>query len=220
GRCEPVTLLEVDRVDLRHADERLDVDRPGTAGCDLVQFRGVDDDIVAVLEFVSLDNVVVIDFFPGTFVDALVPDPIARTTLELSEMDTVVGCRAVELDRYCHQPEIEGPPPDRSWHGRSLLLFNYVLPGVPVPGPVSPRAVPCPATGRTSARDVSARCGSCARQARTCRAPTSPAAWRSWRRRGTVGSTARCGFVRTRSGSRPGRRSEEHTTELQSRFDL
>jgi hypothetical protein len=113
-----ISLLEVDRVDVFERDEVLDLDGPGLPGRHPLQLLGGDDDELALVHFVALDDVLVVDLPPGVLRDPLVPDPLLGPLLELVEPDVLLLGGRVQLHRHGHQPEADRPAPDRTSHDR------------------------------------------------------------------------------------------------------
>jgi hypothetical protein len=81
-------------------DEVGDVDGLGAARRDLVQFVGLDDDVLAFAQLEAFDDVFAGDLVTGVFVDPPVVDPVRGAALQLLEVDGVVLGRGEQVDRH------------------------------------------------------------------------------------------------------------------------
>ncbi|GAA3126157.1 hypothetical protein GCM10020254_86960 [Streptomyces goshikiensis] len=104
ARAEVVGLVEEDRVDLRQVDEPGDVQRPGAARCDVVEFLRLDQNVL-VAGVVALDDVRQLYLVARALVDPAVADPVGGAALELVEVDGVAVGGRVEAHRQANQAE-------------------------------------------------------------------------------------------------------------------
>jgi hypothetical protein len=115
-RADVVGTGEVHRLDPVQIDEAGHIDHLGPARCDLVEFAGIDDHVVAFAEVVALDDVVRGDLPAGALVDAFAADAVRAVPLQLMEVHGVVLGRRVQTDRDGDQSEGENSGPDGSRH--------------------------------------------------------------------------------------------------------
>ena len=116
---------------------------------------------------------VVGDLLAGPLVDLLVADAVRGPVLELVEVDALVRGRRVQPDGDVHQPEAEGPLPNRAWHAQQITSpepVHHLVTAI--------RHTECHghrACRRASARPCSAAWPSWARSTRS--PATSPLSW-------------------------------------------
>src|SRR3954447_12484113 len=108
-------MIEVDRIDVRQVDERLDLDRAGLARLDGAELLVADHHLLAV------EVVAVADLLPhhlGVFLGAEAPllDALAVLLVKLVEVQIEVANAADELDGHVDEPEAQRTAPQRPRH--------------------------------------------------------------------------------------------------------
>ena len=84
-------LVEIDAVDLRHRHEFLDVDGVGALQRDVVEFVVLEQHVLALLDLVALDAILLLDRLAGLGIDDVVADAVAGLAVDDVEADALAG---------------------------------------------------------------------------------------------------------------------------------
>ena len=219
-----VGLLEVDRIDVAHLDELLDVHHLAPVAGGRLHLVVVEHHVLAGADLVTLDDVVVGHLLVVLRADAAMLDAAAVVDVHLVEVDALRLGGRVELDGHVDHAEGDRPVPDRARHRLSITPreapVNQIRRGPgPAPRPrrrpgACPRPRSSPLPGSPSRWPPPSGSG----RARTARSipsrPNSPSGVRravmpsEWRIRRSPGSRRRWWRTNLRSRSqRPSGRS-------------
>jgi hypothetical protein len=115
-----IGLLEIDAVDLLGIDEGLEIDGLRRFNLDRIEVLVIEQDILALVDLIALDDVGAIDLLAGLLVDHSHAQPVMRRLAELVEPDAA-GLRRGRGERHGtgDEGQAQVPAPDR---GHSEIL--------------------------------------------------------------------------------------------------
>src|SRR5215467_3111353 len=111
-----IRIRVVEFVDFLARDKLIDLDHVFAFECDRFKLLGLDLDVVAFLQLITLDDFVAIDLIAGFGIDLQVSDAMAGFSVELVEIDFLaLRRRRIERDRTRDQREAKKSLPISAW---------------------------------------------------------------------------------------------------------